>query len=162
MVTVFAEIESIETENGAAPRAPAEMGRIEGPHAEHAEGAAPAGPRPRSGMVGSRGPGRTAVAVREGEAPAAREGEAREGEVSLLGPDDIVPIEYAAVPGTTTNMPGSHSYPDTAAPLTLGGARSTMRVKLLAPHSGSFELHVSTVPAGTLQVGRVKLSLSEA
>jgi hypothetical protein len=158
MVTVFAEIESIETENGAAHAAPHERA----PGEPHAEGA-PAGPRARSGMVGSRGPGRTAVAVREGEAPAAREGaEPREGEVSLLGPDDIVPIEYAAVPGTTTNMPGSHSYPDTAEPLTLGGARSTMRVKLLAPHSGSFELHVSTVPAGTLQVGRVKLSLSEA
>jgi len=137
-VTVFAEIESIETSNGGAAQA---------------EGAAP---RARSGMVGSRGPGRP-VAVAE-----PREAEAREGEqvTAMLGPDDVVPIEYSAVPGTTTNMPGTHAYPDQAAPLT--AITSTIRGRLLAPHSGSFELHVASGPASTVQVGRVRLSLAEA
>jgi hypothetical protein len=153
-VTVFAEIESIETENGAAPAAAPATPRAPGEerHAEHAEGAPS---RPRSGMVGSRGPGRTAVAVREGDAPASREGEAG----TFLGPDDVVPIEYAAVPGTTTNMPGAHAYPDVASPMT--GTRAIVKGKLLAPHAGSFELKVSSNTAGTLQVGRVRLSLSE-
>jgi hypothetical protein len=143
MITVFAEIESIETETapGAEPRA---------------EGAPAPAPRARAGMTGSRGPGRaTAVAEAEG-----REAETREGEVSLLGPDDVVPIEYAAVPGTTTNMPGAHTYPDLTQPLVSG--TSVVKGKLLPPHSGGFELRVSAGPASTVAVGRVRLSLSEA
>jgi len=141
-VTVFAEIESIETSNGGAAQA---------------EGAAP---RARQGMIGTRGPAdpeRRPVAV-----AAPRGAETREGEqvTAMLGPDDVVPIEYSAVPGTTTNMPGTHAYPDQAAPLT--AITSTIRGRLLAPHSGSFELHVASGPASTVQVGRVRLSLAEA
>jgi hypothetical protein len=90
------------------------------------------------------------------EAPGAgREGEA----INPLGPMDVVPIEYAAVPGTTTNMPGSHAYPDQAEPMVQ--SKSVVRGRLLAPHSGSFEITVGAGPAGTLQAGRVRLSLAE-
>jgi hypothetical protein len=83
-----------------------------------------------------------------------------------LGPSDVVPIQYSAVPGTTTNVPGSHAYPrdqegKVGVP-TLVGAAATIKVKLAEPHSGSFEVKVHGIPASTVAVGRCRLMLGEA
>jgi hypothetical protein len=94
------------------------------------------------------------------EAAAEAPGAGREGaEATPLGPMDVVPIEYAAVPGTTTNMPGSHAYPDAASPMV--ASKSVVKGRLLPPHSGSFEITVGAGPASGLQAGRVRLSLAE-
>jgi len=139
MVTVFAEIESIEIEG-------------EG-EAEGGEVTASSKPRGKAGMIGSRG-----AAQPSGRSEAA-------GTEQPLGPSDVVPIQYSAVPGTTTNVPGAHAYPpDVEGKLgvpVLGGA-ATIKVKLADPHSGTFEIKVGSVPAGTVAVGRCRLSLSEA
>jgi len=100
------------------------------------------------------------IEVEEGAAPAERSTEAQ------LGPSDIVPIQYSAVPGTTTNISGSHAYPPdeegkVGVP-SLKGVAATIKVKLVEPHSGNLELKVSNIPAGTLAVGKVRLMLAEA
>jgi hypothetical protein len=82
-----------------------------------------------------------------------------------LGPSDVVPIQYSAVPGTTTNVPGSHAYPLDAegkvgVPMHAGVA--TIKGKLAEPHSGTFELKVGHIPASTIAVGRCRLMLAEA
>jgi hypothetical protein len=110
MVTVFAEIESIEVEEGGGEAAP------------------------------------------KGDTP--------------LSPSDVVPIQYSAVPGTTTNIPGTHAYPKdregkVGDPVLLAGA-ATIKVKLDEPHSGTFELKVHGIPASTVAVGRCRLMLVEA
>ena len=147
MVTVFAEIESIEVEGEGAEHLPAvSEGESEAPKRRQ--------PKARAGMIGSRG---------------AATPHSEEDLGSMLGPSDIVPIQYSAVPGTTTNIPGTHAYPpdqegQVGVPVLTGvlAGVATIKVKLAEPHSGSFEIKVSQVPAGTLTVGKCRLMLSEA
>lgn len=98
------------------------------------------------------------IEVAEGAEAPARSAEAQ------LGPSDIVPIQYSAVPGTTTNIAGAHAYPpdeegQVGVP-SLKGAAATIKVKLAEPHSGTLELKVHQIPASTLQTGKCRLMLA--